>query len=135
MIRSTLVQKVVIKNPQQDSMFLLLTRSSSDKSRPGDYDIPGGSLKSGELHESALKREVFEETRLEISDIKPVLINTDYDIEVDKYFIYIGYTASISDLKVSLNKDEHSDFTWLTLKEFEKKSPNHILMRHLNEAM
>lgn len=123
---ATFVQKVVIKHPANDT-FLLLIRNKNDKSRPGDYDIPGGSLKDGELHEESLKREVKEETGLEISEIIPVLINTRYDAIEKEYFIYIGYKAISTNSKVVINSDEHPDFKWMTLEGFQRVAPNHIL--------
>lgn len=127
MVKVTFVQKVVIKHPEENK-FLLLIRNPNDKSRPGDCDIPGGSVENGELHEEALLREVNEETGIEIYDIVPVVVSTRYDKNDDKYFIYIGYGATAKDVKVKINPEEHSDYTWTTLREFQEKAPNHILM-------
>jgi len=135
MIRATLVQKVVIRHPKDKDKFLLLVRNSDDKSRPGDYDVPGGSLKNGESYDIGLKREVKEETGLELSDIQPVLIKTDYDSDADKYFIYIGFAANALDTNVLINKDEHSVYKWITLQKFVQESPKHILIEQLNKAM
>lgn len=45
---------------------LLLRRSFSDPSRPGEWDHPGGHIEPGESPEEAAVREVFEETGLRI---------------------------------------------------------------------
>ena len=45
---------------------LLLRRSFSDPSRPGEWDHPGGHIEPGESPEQAAVREVFEETGLRI---------------------------------------------------------------------
>jgi len=133
MEKATFVQKVVIKHPSDDK-FLLLIRNLNDKSRPGDFDIPGGSLKNGELHEEALRREVLEETSLEISNIKPVIVNSSYDKTENKYFIYIGYKATAIGENVIINPEEHSNYTWMTVKDFQEKAPNHILMSQITQA-
>lgn len=126
MEKATFVQKVVIKHPSENK-FLVLIRNLNDKSRPGDFDIPGGSLKNGELHEEALKREVTEETSLEISNIKPIIVNSSYDKTENKYFIYIGYEATAKTEHVIINPEEHANYEWMTVKDFQSKAPNHIL--------
>lgn len=135
MIKATFVQKVVIKNPNQNDKFLLLIRNSDDKSRPGDYDIPGGSLKNGETYDIGLQREVKEETGLEIVNVEPILIKTSYSETDDKYFIYIGFVATAVNDSVLINKEEHSDYKWITLQEFVNESPKHILIEQLTKAM
>ncbi len=130
MEKVTFVQKAVIKHPSEDK-FLLLIRNLNDKSRPGDFDIPGGSLKNGELHEEALLREVKEETDLEIFDINPVVLNSSYDQSENKYFIYVGYKATAKDSSVVINPEEHSSFIWMTVDEFKNKAPEHILMKQV----
>ena len=130
MEKATFVQKVVIKHPFENK-FLLLIRNPDDKSRPGDFDIPGGSLKDGELHEEALLREVKEETSLDIYGMDPVIINTSYDKSENKYFIYIGYKATAKDSNVVIDPKEHSDFIWMTLQDFQNKAPEHILMTQI----
>ncbi len=133
MEKATFVQKVVIKYPSNDK-FLVLIRNSNDKSRPGDFDIPGGSLKNGELHEDALRREVKEETSLEIYDINPVVINSNYDESENKYFIYVGYMATAKNTDVVINPEEHSSFTWMTVSEFRAKAPQHILLNQIEKS-
>lgn len=127
MEKATFVQKVVIKHPSENK-FLVLIRNPKDKSRPGDFDIPGGSLKNGELHEEALKREASEETGLEIADISPVIVNTKYDSSENKYFVYIGYQATATGTRVTINPAEHASFVWMSPEEFESKAPKHILL-------
>ena len=134
MEKATFVQKVVIKHPTENK-FLLLIRNIDDKSRPGDFDIPGGSLKDGELHEEALKREVAEETALDIYDINPVVINSKYDKSENKYFIYVGYSATAKTTKVKINPKEHSGFSWMTLEEFRNKAPEHILLSQISKSL
>lgn len=46
----------------------------SDGSNAGRFDVPGGRLKPGEHFEEALKREVKEETGLEVTIGKPVYV-------------------------------------------------------------
>lgn len=132
MEKVTFVQKVVIKHPTNPERFLLLVRNQNDKSRPGDYDIPGGSVKEGELHEEALLREVTEETGLKIKELVPVVIKSNIDEGTRKYFLYIGYSAVAMEDDVILNPEEHSTYIWLSAKEFREKVPNHILQNQID---
>ena len=58
-----LAQKAVIK---QGDKFLILHRASDEKAFPELWDFPGGKLEDGEVPLESLKREVREETQLEI---------------------------------------------------------------------
>lgn len=127
------VQKVVILHPKDNSRFLILNRNPKDSSRPGDLDIPGGSVKMGEQHEEALKREVLEETGIEISDIRPVLVNsTPYE---DDYFLFIGYCAKALSEDVELVPDEHEGYLWVGLKEFVEENPKHVLAKQVETVL
>lgn len=56
---------------------LLLHESGSyqDGTNIGRYDLPGGRLHPGERFDEALRREVLEETRLEVEIKRPVAVN------------------------------------------------------------
>ena len=135
MEKITFVQKAVILHPTQPATFLLLIRNLTDKSRPGDYDIPGGSVKGGELHADALVREIREETGLAVGSVEPILVSSSYDKDDQKYFLYIGYAAKARSAIVTINPEEHSSYVWLTLDEFRKRSPNHLLTEQVEKAL
>ncbi|MBL4934351.1 NUDIX domain-containing protein [Clostridium sp. YIM B02515] len=85
------------------------------------YVIPGGHVELGEKLEEALKREVREETGLEIYDIK--LISLKESIYSDtfvekKHFIFIDYVCKTSSSEVCLN-DEAEEYEWADLEEIE----------------
>jgi 8-oxo-dGTP pyrophosphatase MutT (NUDIX family) len=58
-----LAQKAVIRRGET---FLVLKRSDSERAFPGLWDLPGGKWERGEDLLESLKREVREETSLEI---------------------------------------------------------------------
>lgn len=58
----TTIAKALVRRP--DGLVLALTRSARDYHRPGEYDLPGGSLEGGEIVEQGLARELNEETGL-----------------------------------------------------------------------
>lgn len=83
------------------------------------WGIPGGKIERGESSEDALKREIREETDLEISDIRFVM-NQDCIDSAEfmrpEHFILLNYLAKASSHEVVLN-DEAEDFRWVKLEE------------------
>lgn len=57
------IAKALVRRP--DGLVLALTRSVRDYHRPGDYDLPGGTLESDEIVEMGLARELQEEVGLQ----------------------------------------------------------------------
>lgn len=129
------VQKTVLLHPEDKSKFLVLTRALDDRSRPGDFDLPGGSVSLDELHEDALRREVLEETTLEIEAIKPVIVKSDVNTPKQLYWLYIGYIATATSSSVVIDHKEHCDFSWMTLQEFKQKAGDHMLLKHIEDAL
>lgn len=57
--------KVLVRD--ESGRCLLLKRSATSKANAGRWDMPGGKVDPGEGFEEALRREVLEETGLEIA--------------------------------------------------------------------
>jgi nucleoside triphosphatase len=105
----------VIFNPENK---ILLCKSHKWDNK---YVIPGGHIELGEKMEEALKREVLEETGVEIFDIK--LIGVKESIFSDtfhekKHFIFIDYTCKTDSYIVTLN-EEAQEYKWVDLGEIE----------------
>ena len=83
------------------------------------WGIPGGKIERGESSEDALKREIREETALEISDIRFVM-NQDCIHSTEffrpEHFILLSYLAKATSHQVTLN-EEAEDFRWLDIDE------------------
>ncbi len=84
------------------------------------WGIPGGKIKWGEPSVEALRREIKEETGLEITDIEFVLIQDcihSKEFYREAHFVLLNYTCrSASGLEVKLN-DEAREFRWLSMAE------------------
>ena len=80
------------------------------------WGIPGGKIKWGEASEAALRREIKEETNLEITDIKFVLVQDcihSKEFYRDAHFVLLNYTCRCGNgAEVRLN-DEAREFRWV----------------------
>ena len=68
-VDSKKVAKAVIFN---DEVEVLLLATDNNPQFEGHWDLPGGHLKQGEGVEDGLRREVYEETGLNIQDVEIV---------------------------------------------------------------
>jgi 8-oxo-dGTP diphosphatase len=95
--------------------FLILLKSEIEDVNPNTYDIPGGRINFGEKLEDGLKREVKEETNL---DIKVVGTVDAWSFVKDDQMQLVGitYVAIAASDKIKLSA-EHSSYEWLTYKD------------------
>lgn len=133
MSKVSFVVKAIIKHPTKNK-YLILKRNNNASNRPGDFDIPGGKVEKGELLQDAIVREIAEETNLKIEDLNIIFLNSNYVKEKNRYYIFAGYSAISKTQKISLNREEHSDFFWVTLEELKKIKTNHIYIQKTLEA-
>ena len=108
--------KLLIKN--ENGGYLFIRRASSFKTGPQKWDIPGGRIEPGEALLDALKREVTEETGMELEKVESLLDAQDIFVpEKDLHVVrltYIGFATG--DVTLS---DEHDTYKWMTKKELE----------------
>jgi phosphoglycolate phosphatase len=121
----------LIFNPQNEVLLIKTDKWS------GLYGTPGGKIDYGESMENAFKREVREETGLEITEINFISINDCiYHPEFYKkrHYLLINYTACITKTQeVALNY-ESSDYCWVTLEEAVKLPLNQPTYRLIQEV-
>jgi ADP-ribose pyrophosphatase YjhB (NUDIX family) len=84
------------------------------------WGIPGGKIKWGEPSEEALRREIKEETNLDISHIEFVLVQDciqSKEFYREAHFVLLNYTCQcVGEPAVRLN-DEAREFRWLALDQ------------------
>jgi phosphoglycolate phosphatase len=90
------------------------------------WGIPGGKIERGETSEDALIREIREETALEASDIRFVMVQDCIDSPEFfrlEHFLLLNYIAKADSYDVILN-DEAEEFVWVTVGEAFKLELN-----------
>ena len=111
----------LIFNPQ-GKVFLM----RSHKWR-GRWVLPGGHIELGERMEDALRREVKEETNLDIRDIEFICFQEfiyDERFWKRRHFIFFDYACKTDSMDVKLN-DEAQEYLWVTLEEALKMPVEH----------
>lgn len=119
----------VIFNPDNE---VLLCKSHKWNNQ---YIIPGGHIELGEKMEDALRREIMEETGLEIYDIQLVsIVESVYNrsFHERKHFIFIDFTCRTNSYDVVLN-DEAEAFEWVALNDIDNYDIGGLVRNLLNE--
>ena len=96
----------------ENQVLMVRTQKWSDL-----WGIPGGKIKFGEPSLDALRREIKEETNLDITDITFVLVQDcihSKQFYRDAHFVLLNYTCRMQGpCDVKLN-DEAQEFRWMT---------------------
>jgi len=101
----------------ESNRLLMMKRSDNDC-----WGIPGGSLEPGEEVESAAKREIFEETGLEVGEILLFGVFSGPELYYkypngdEVYNVTIAYISRDWHGEMRLN-DEHTEWRWFTADE------------------
>jgi len=103
------------------------------------WGIPGGKIERGEGAELALKREIREETNLEVEDIRFVMVQDCIDseeFERSEHFLLLNYVVRRISGEVILN-DEAQEFRWVTTADaldLDLNQPTRVLLREALKA-
>jgi len=97
------------------NVLMIRTRKWSDR-----WGIPGGKIKRGEPAEAALRRELLEETGLEVADVRFVLVQDCVDSAEfyrKAHFLLLNYTCrSASGTHVVLNHEAQA-YRWVPIRQ------------------
>jgi len=89
-------------------------KADSELHGAGTWTMPGGKLDFGETFENGAKREVKEETGIELVEVKPLCVNNDR-VE-DAHFITLGMQAVKWEGEAqALEPDEIIEWRWFAL--------------------
>lgn len=116
-------QKVIVRN--SEGKLLALRRSATDTNRPLTWDLPGGQLEEGEQLEESARREIREETGIEVGDLTLIDADARAAHNGEYWVVLFSLSDALSDhVVLSYEHDRHE---WLTREEFlERKSSDRI---------
>jgi len=111
--------KIILQN--KDGKYLTVRRSAEKYTNvPDHWEFTGGRIDPGTTLFENLKREVMEETSLEITG-EPKLLAAQDIIRPHKHIVRLTYSG-FADGEVKLS-DEHVEYKWLSLEEILKLEP------------
>lgn len=121
--QKNIIQRVVVGALVKDNnKILILRRSPHEKVYPGLWELPSGKKENLEDCETALRREIFEETGLKVR-IDKIFGAFNYLVEkgggaLDTTQVnYIVHPQSANTVKLS---EEHDQFVWIGLDDLPK---------------
>jgi len=100
---------------QEGKFFLMLSPKWRNK-----YGLPGGHIELGEKIEEAAKREIKEETGLDIFDVKFLMVQEcifSEEFYKKKHFVFLDYIAKTEGENIILDGREGTMYVWTTVDE------------------
>lgn len=120
--------KVLIKN--SEGKLLMLKRLEEKYGKIyGLWDIVGGRIDAGSGLIENLKREVREETQLELASL-PRLIAAQDILSPERHVVRLTYVAR-ADGEPVLDLSENIDYRWVTFEEFSSMGDLNIFVKQL----
>lgn len=111
--------KAFLKNTE--GKFLLVKRSAEKyKGTKGSWDIVGGRIDPGTALMENLRREVKEETQLEIISEPKLVHAQDIIPNAEKHIVRLTYVAGTEGEPV-LDTSENVEYKWLSLAEMRQQ--------------
>ena len=115
---------IVVGIVRNDKGELLLCQMESDRGVfPGQWGFPGGGIEPGERMVDALKRELWEELGIEITDIRPGFFKDGlYEKLLPDgtkqmvYMIFLIFNCTAQNTEIDLNQ-EFSEYRWVMAKD------------------
>lgn len=81
--------------------------------------VPGGKIEKGDSMKETVRKEVKEETNMEVTDIELLDVkdggNPD-DFERDTHFIFLNFICRAATQEVELDQREAVEYTWIEPK-------------------
>ena len=100
---------------------LLLLQRANHKSEPGLWGVPAGKLEENEAAEEGARRELFEETGIEIEGtFRMQPLGALYIIKSDIAYIYHMFKVPMNEAAKVRLSNEHQDYKWASAKDLEE---------------
>jgi 8-oxo-dGTP diphosphatase len=117
-ILQAIAVKAVIKNNNGKLLILREAKSYDEGTNGGLWQVPGGRIVPGEYFDSALLREVKEETGLNVRIIHPLLVGEWHPVikGIQHQIVGIFFYCKLIKGKVMLSK-EHDSYEWISAED------------------
>lgn len=123
--------KAFLRN--KEGKYLLLKRNMEKyKGAKGSWDLVGGRIDPGTSLMENLKREVTEETQMEINSEPRLIYAQDILHFADKHVVRLTYVADCSG-EVILDVSENLEYKWLSIDEIKKQEDLDIYVKEVVE--
>ena len=117
-----------------DGRFLITKRVMTKAWAPGWWEVPGGAALAGEESEDAVKREVLEETGLDVSGAKGGYVfsyHRENPGKGDNYFVDIyRFVMDFDEKDVKIQTEEALDFKIATHEEIKELAAQGIFLHY-----
>lgn len=111
--------KIFLQNKEGKFLFLQRNLEKYPEIKKNDsLDIVGGRIEIGTALIENLKREIFEETKLQLIE-EPKLLTAQDILRTDKHVVRLTYVGKIEG-EPQLDED-HSSYVWLSADEVKKQ--------------
>lgn len=118
---------------ENNNIFLMKSHKWKDK-----YTIPGGHVELGETIEQALKREIKEETNLDIFDIRH-LITQEFihgpEFWDKRHFIFFDYVCRTKNPNQVRLNDEAQEYGWFSKKKIMEMAEKGMIDKYTLNAI
>jgi 8-oxo-dGTP pyrophosphatase MutT (NUDIX family) len=118
----------------EDGRFLITKRVMTKAWAPGWWEVSGGAAQAGEESEDAVKREILEETGLDVSGAKGGYLFTyhrENPGEGDNYFVDVyRYIMDIDESSIRLQTEETDGFRLATAEEIAELGKEGIFLHY-----
>jgi len=135
-IDKQIIQKIVVAGVViKDNKVLIIQRSENEESYPNLWELPSGKREPLESSESAIIREVKEETNLDVKVVRPLSVfefSNEKPNEI-RDTTQINFLVEYIDGEEKLST-EHQNLAWITKDELKNYNVSKEVQKAITEV-
>ena len=109
---------------RSDHTFLITRRAMDKRWAPGAWEVPGGGVKAGETSEDAVRREVFEETGVDVRTLTGKRVDSYSNVDLargDNYYVDLyHFFGEIPEEQIRIDAAEATAVRFASPKEIRQ---------------